>query len=505
MTQRIDDQPLLVLGASGYIGGRLVPLLLDQGYRVRAAGRSQAKLAERFPSLADGLELCAVDVLNPEALQSAVQGCRVIYYLVHSMNPQSGDFAETDRKAAANVAAAAAKADVECIIYLSGLGDPADTLSEHLSSRAEVAEILRRGRVPVTVLRAAMIIGSGSASFEILRYLVEGLPLMITPRWLDTPCQPIAVSDVLHYLKSCIESPETIGEDLDIGCEEVVTYRQLMDIYAEEARLRPRLIVRVPVLTPKLSSYWIQLVTPIPAVLARPLAEGLRNPVLVRDARIRQIVAHETIDAREAIRLALDERLRLPLRPSWEAEGNFSPGMRQPGDPPWAGGIAFREGLEIEMTGTVERVWDTLAGIGGDNGWLYANLLWRLRGWLDELCGGPGLRRGRPAGPLQAGMPLDFWRVNSCKEQESLFLEAEMKLPGRAGLAFQIKPVGPSRIVLRQESVFLPRGLWGRLYWYLLLPVHRIIFSGMLRGIGRRAGGQIVRGPEPIPSGEKQT
>ena len=504
MTEHKDNRTVMVLGASGYIGGRLVPLLLVQGHKVRAAGRSVHKLEERFGAGHDNLDLRAVDVLDPSTLQDALKGCRVVYYLVHSMNPQGGDFAHADRTAAANLVSAATAAGVTRIIYLSGLGDPDDALSEHLSSRAEVADILRGGDVPVTVLRAAMIIGSGSASFEILRYLVESLPVMITPRWLDTSCQPIAVADVLFYLQGCLDAPETRGETFDIGCQEVVTYRQLMEIYAEEAGLPRRLILRVPVLTPRLSSYWIQLVTPIPAALARPLAEGLRNPVLVRDTRIRDIFPQPLFDCRTAIRKALHERSDAPLHPSWDINPIDEPADCQPGDPAWAGGIRFREATEVELVGSGEPVWAILMKIGGDNGWFYADFLWQLRGWLDRLSGGPGMRRGRSEGPLQVGAPLDFWRVAAVEEGQSLLLEAEMKLPGRAALGFHICSAGENRTLLRQESIFLPRGLFGRFYWYVLLPLHKILFVGMLRGICRQAGVTILRGPEPIGKRSKK-
>ena len=269
-----EQRAMAVLGATGYIGARLVPKLVESGYMVRAIGRNPDKLKGRRWSLAAGVQSVFGDVFDQASLERAFAGCSVVYYLVHSMNPQVGDFAEADRIAAKNTLDAAENTGVERIIYLAGLGDEQADLSHHLQSRREVERVLRSGSIPVTTLRAAMIIGSGSASFEILRYLVERLPVMVTPRWIFTECQPIAVRNVLHYLVACLNCPETVGETFDIGTEEVVTYRDLMRIYAEEAGLARRLILPVPVLTPRLSSYWIHLVTPVPAALARPLASA---------------------------------------------------------------------------------------------------------------------------------------------------------------------------------------------------------------------------------------
>jgi uncharacterized protein YbjT (DUF2867 family) len=284
------NKPVLVAGATGYIGGRLLPRLLEAGHRVRAVVRTPAKLGARPWSHHPALEVVRGDLLDRESIMAAARGCRVAYYLVHSMQRQVPDFADVDRRAALNMVDAAAAGGVERIIYLSGLGDEDQGLSRHLRSRTEVARILGEGPVPVTVFRAAMIIGSGSASFEILRYLVDRLPVMITPRWVSTPCQPIGVRNVLYYLVRCLDVSETTGKTFDIGQEEVLTYRRLMEVYAEEAGLPRRLIIPVPFLTPRLSSYWIHLVTPVPAALARPLAEGLSNPVVCRDFRIRDLI-----------------------------------------------------------------------------------------------------------------------------------------------------------------------------------------------------------------------
>ncbi len=499
-TNRPDPRPVAVLGATGYIGARLVPRLVEAGWRVRAIGRNPAKLAGRPWAGNPQVEIMAGDVFDRSALEAALQGCQAAYYLVHSMNPQAADFAAADREAAENMVAAAAAAGVGRIIYLGGLGENAPQLSHHLRSRHEVGEILGHGAVPVTVFRAAMIIGSGSASFEILRYLVERLPVMITPRWIDTPCQPIAIGNVLHYLVACLDHPGTVGESFDIGTEEVVTYRQLMRLYAEEAHLPRRWILPVPVLTPRLSSYWIHLVTPVPATLARPLAEGLRNPVVCRDAAIRELLPHPLLDCRMAIRLALEKMRLQQVESSWTDAGRMPPVEWSTGDDPrWAGGTVFRDDRRMVVAASARQCWPAVVGIGGKTGWYYADWLWHLRGGVDRLFGGPGMGRGR-RDPLavQAGDALDFWRVLAAEPGRRLKLVAEMKVPGEAVLELLLTERGDGATEVRQCARFRPRGLLGLLYWYSVLPLHNLVFAGMLRGIARAAGGRILSGPEPL-------
>ena len=298
-------QNILVLGATGYVGGKLVPELLEKGYNVRASGRSGEKLRSRDWAGHLNAEIVSADVLDPASLSAALIGIDAVYYLVHSMNPQSSDFARDDRTAAHNMVKVCKECGVKRIIYLGGLGDADSPLSKHLKSRHEVAEILRSGPVPATVLRAAMIIGAGSVSFQILQYLVKRLPVMITPRWVRTPSQPIAIRNVIAYLVGCLEKEETLGQTYDIGGEEVLSYTDLMQMYAEVAGLRKRVIIPVPFLTPRLSSLWIHLVTPIPAYIARPLTEGLRNRVVCEDNRIKSIIPQDLLDSREAISSAL--------------------------------------------------------------------------------------------------------------------------------------------------------------------------------------------------------
>lgn len=490
------ERQILVLGASGYIGSRLVPRLLEAGYPVRALVRTPEKLAGRPWAAHPRLEVVRGDLFEPESLTAACRDCRAIYYLVHSMNPRVADFAAADREAAGHLAAAAEKAGVEQIIYLSGLGDEDQGLSHHLRSRFETGEVLRQGAVPVTILRAAMIIGSGSASFEILRYLVERLPVMITPRWVRTRCQPIAVRNVLTYLVGCLEVAETRGETFDIGCPEVISYQQLMRIYAEEAGLARRLILPVPVLTPRLSSYWIHLVTPVPAAIARPLAEGLGCPVLCRDNRLHELIPQPLLDCRTAIRLALARVREQHVESTWYDAGQMPPvEWINPGDPRWAGGAVFVDARQILVGQSVYPVWRVLERIGGETGWYYADRLWRLRGRLDKLVGGVGLRRGRrDPEHLAVGDALDFWRVGRVEPPMRLLLVAEMKLPGQAILTFELESQGNATRLI-QKAYFLPRGLAGLLYWRLVEPFHNLVFNGMLRGIAEACGGELLEGP----------
>ncbi|MBY0404268.1 MAG: NAD(P)H-binding protein, partial [Cyanobacteria bacterium] len=335
---------ILVTGATGYVGGRLIPRLLELGFPVVALGRSMAKLLNRPWSYHPLIEVKAVDLFQEEEMLKATQDCKIAYYFIHSMNPDHSDFVASDRRGAEIFTRIAAANQFDRIIYLGGLGEDNPQLSKHLRSRFEVAQILKSGPVPVTDLRAAMIIGSGSASFEILRYLVDRLPIMLTPKWVETPSQPIAIRDVLSYLLGVLEKAETIGETYDIGGGDVITYRELMAIYAEEAHLAKRIIIPVPVFSPKLSSHWIHLITPLSSAIARPLAEGLKNPVVCLDKRIRDIIPINPISCREAIRLALIRMEERKVETHWSDAGYLPPPEKiYAGDPRWAGGTAYKD------------------------------------------------------------------------------------------------------------------------------------------------------------------
>lgn len=489
---------VFVAGATGYIGGRLLPRLLEAGYPVRALARAPEKLNNRPWAKHPRLEIVKGDILDPTSLKQAVHGCQAAYYLIHSMNPGVKDFTLTDRDAALNMVAAATEAGLKQLIYLGGLGESPDGLSHHLQSRHEVGTILQQGEVPVTILRAAMIIGSGSASFEILRYLVDRLPIMITPRWIDTPCQPIGIRNVLHYLIGCLLNPDTIGEIFDIGQPEVTSYRRLMEVYAEEAGLPRRWVIPVPVLTPRLSSYWIHLVTPVPASIARPLAEGLSHPVICRDNRITKLLPQELYDARKAFQLALERIRQQQVETSWTDAGAIHPAEWSiPGDPHWAGGSIYEDSRCVLIEAQAEKIWPAVKSIGGEAGYYYANWLWKIRGLLDRLCGGVGLCRGRRSTTeIFPGDAIDFWRVIDVRKAEFLILSAEMKLPGEAILVFRLQQLDDERTELRQIARFLPKGLLGMLYWYAVMPFHHYVFNGMLRGIVKASGKKILNGPK---------
>ena len=485
---------ILVVGASGYIGGRLVPLLAGRGHELVLASRDVRPLAARFPDA----KVAVANLLDASTLPPAVEGVEVAYYLAHSMAAGERGFAERDRQAARNFAQAAARAGIARIVYLGGLGDDSAHLSHHLASRHETGEELAGSGVPVTEFRAAVIIGSGSASFEILRHLTERLPIMITPRWVGTRCQPIGIADVLDYLVGALDHPEATGV-VEIGGSDVLSYGDMMRTYARLRGLR-RMMIPVPVLTPRLSSYWVNLVSPVPARIARPLIEGLRNEVVVREPGPARAFGLQPLSYAAALQRAID-------RTDPDDRGSTWFDALATSENASLVSLTSGEGMIVErraqfVAAPPELVFAVVERVGGDGGWPYANVLWRLRGLMDRLVGGVGMRLGRrDPDHLRVGDALDFWRVEEMTRPALLRLRAEMKVPGRAWLQSEVTPTeGGSR--LTQTAFFEPKGLSGLAYWYVLYPVHGMIFRGTVRALAQRAIHR-ASGPTPGPGGPR--
>ena len=477
---------MLVTGATGYIGGRLVPELLASGYVVRVLVRDPERLQGR--SWADDVEVATGDVFQPTTLPAAMADVESAYYLIHSMSG-AADFPERDKVAAQNFATAAKDAGVEHVVYLGGLGDPgAEDLSVHLRSRHETGDVLREHGPTLTELRAAVIVGSGSASFEMIRNLAERVPVMICPRWVFTRIQPIGIADVLGYLVGALELDDCRGRVIQIGGADVVTYGQMMTGYARARGLR-RWLLPVPVLSPRLSSYWVHWVTPIPADIARPLIDGLKNEVIARDDSAAECFPEiEPMGYDAAVRRTLAKLDAGEVTTSWSDALASSQGDQPTTE------IDFHEGMIVEqrrrtVSASPEAVFRVVASLGGDRGWLYADVLWRLRGTLDRLVGGVGFRRGRrDAQELRVGDAVDFWRVEAIEPNALLRLRAEMKVPGRAWLEFRLAPGDQDdTTILQQNAYFAPRGLAGLAYWYALYPIHGRIFSKLSERVAEAA------------------
>lgn len=484
----------LVTGATGYVGGRLVPRLLESGRTVRVLARDPSRLQGRPWS--SSVEVVRGDVRDPATLPAALAGVETAYYLVHGMADSAG-FAQGDVEIARAFGRAAAQAGVKRIVYLGGLGDPSAGLSEHLRSRQATGEALRDGGVPVTEFRAAVIVGSGSLSFEMIRCLAERLPVMVCPRWVQQRIQPIGIHDVISYLVAAPTVPGSAGAVIEIGGADVLTYRDMMLGYARRRGLR-RWLVPVPLLTPHLSSHWVRWTTPIPYSVIRPLVEGLRNEVVVRDDLARRhfpSIAPVTYD--EALRRALEVLDTGRVETAWTDALSSSPSKTPPVTlTSQEGMIIERRQFEVDLP--PEQLFRSFSGLGGERGWLYMDWAWKIRAALDRLAGGPGFRRGRRDPDfLRVGDALDFWRVEAVEPGQSIRLRAEMKVPGRAWLEFEAKPRRGGS-VLTQTAFFAPRGLPGQLYWHVLYPFHALIFRNLVRRVAERARGlPALRPPSP--------
>jgi len=471
---------ILVSGATGYIGGRLLAELERLGRPVRALARHPESLR---PRVAPSTEVVRGDVLDRASLGEALAGVDTAYYLVHSMGAASG-FAELDRDGARHFGEAAREAGVRRIVYVGGLGDAGDDLSAHLRSRHETGDVLRESGVEVVEFRASIVIGSGSLSYEMVRALTERLPVMVCPRWVAIKAQPIAIEDLLAYLVAALDLPAGPSSIFEVGGPDVVSYGDIMREYARQRGLR-RLMIPVPLLTPHLSSLWLALVTPLYARVGRKLIASIRNATVVRDGRALHVFPIRPRGLRDAIARALEAADGPAGANRWSDSRSAGVAAATSAR---AASVALVDARETVVDAPPAAAFAPIRRIGGDSGWYCANLLWRMRGWVDLLAGGVGLRRGRrDPETCVPGDPIDFWRVAAYEPDRLLRLEAEMKVPGRAWLEFSVDPVSPSATRIRQVARFEPSGLPGRLYWYALLPLHAIVFGGMLRGIGNRA------------------
>ena len=483
----MSEKPLcLVTGATGYIGGRLIPELLANGYRVRVLARNAGRLKDH-PWIND-VEVVEGDAFEAKTVEEALKNVDVAYYLMHSLMEKT-NFESQEQRMAEIFSTAALKTKVGRIVYLGGIVPPEAELSPHMSARANTGQILRNSGVPTIELRAGIVIGSGSASFEMLRYLTERLPFMITPKWLNIRIQPIAVRDVLHYLVGSASVDPKVSGSFDIGGPDVFSYKVMMQKYAEAAGLRKRIIIPVPVMTPKLSSGWVGLVTPVPYTLAKRLVASLKNEVVAADDRIRKLIPDPKgglTTFKRAVELALVRIKDRRVETRWsDASIPWTPSDPLPTDPDWAGGSLYKDIRKLDSKDSVATVWARIEAIGGDNGYSTATWAWELRGLADKITGGVGLRRGRrDPNLLQVGDALDFWRVEKLDRLKTLRLRAEMKMPGLAWLEFNVEPdpkTGGSKIT--QTATYAPKGLMGHLYWWSVWPMHGIVFPSMIKQI----------------------
>lgn len=488
---------ILVTGSTGYIGGRLVSRLLDAGHEVRVLVRSLPKLQSK--PWHSRVTAVVGDAGNPDDVRKASAGCEVAYYLLHSLSTDPAFVLEEAQVAttfAYNIP------DVSRVIYLGGLIPKEDKLSAHMASRQAVGEILRRAPTPCVELRASVIIGSGSASFEMLRYLAERLPVMTTPRWVRTRTQPIATRDVLRYLVAALDLPADLNRTFDIGGPEVLTYQDMLSRFTAVRGLPPRFVIPVPVLTPGLSSRWVSLVTPVPASIARPLVDSLKNEATCSEDEIHDYLPRwDLIGFEEAVTRALSRIKEANVSTRWsDSSLPNSAAVPWPGDPEWSGGSLRTDTRDLLIDATPRQVWEVIESIGGENGWYSWNLGWRARGWLDTAVGGVGLRRGRrDPKRLSPGDALDFWRVEERTPPFVLRLRAEMKLPGYAWLEWKLTPTVDGRTVVTQRALYHPFGLTGEAYWFAVAPFHLFVFKPMLAALGREAKRRAQRTLPALP------
>ena len=483
-----QNRLFLVTGASGYVGGRLVRDLLGDGKKVRVLVRDAKKIQGQ--SWANAVEIIEGNASNSQDLDRALAGVHTAYYLLHSINVAT-DFGDIEAAMAKGFAESAQRQNVAQIIYLGGIAND-ENRSRHLTSRMNTGTQLASTSVPVLELRAGIIIGSGSASFEMLRHLTHRLPIMTTPKWVSNRTQPIAIRDVLYYLRSVANLEKPVSRICDIGGPEVVTYAAMMQKFAEISGLRKRKIIQVPVLTPKLSSLWIGFVTPVPTSLARPLVESLISEVVVDSRKtitdLIPLPAEGLLTVSQAIQLALTRTAENSVDTRWsDAAFPTAPWQKAQSDPDWAGELTLKDHREITTEASIAKVWEQIEGIGGERGWFGSGWLWYLRGVLDRIVGGVGLRRGRrDPQHLRIGDSLDFWRVEGLEHGKHLRLYAEMILPGKAWLEFNLTEKD-GQTVVTQDALFEPRGLGGQIYWYVVSPFHFFIFPTMLRNIVKAA------------------
>jgi uncharacterized protein YbjT (DUF2867 family) len=473
---------ILLTGANGYIGRRLLPVLIMQGHDVICLVRDKRRI-ELEEKLIDKVQFYEADLLKPEQLQDLPQDIEASYYLVHSLGSSSDKFQQMEKETSQNFVEAINKTNCKHIIYLSGISND-ESLSKHLSSRKNAEDILAQANASLTVMRAAIIIGSGGASFEIIRDLVEKLPVMVAPKWLRTRCQPIAIRNVINYLSGIIGKEESYGKTYDIGGPDILTYKEMLLIFAKVRGLK-RYIITLPILTPRLSSYWLHFVTATSYKIASSLVDSMKNEVIVENKGIEDIVPQELIPYSDAVKMAFDRIAQNEVVSSWKdafASSKINTDLMEFVKVPTYGCFTDQRStiFERDRDAVIQNIWE----IGGDRGWYYWNFLWKLRGYLDKAVGGVGLRRGRRSpDQLVAGDSLDFWRVLVADKQEGrLLLFAEMKLPGEAWLEFKIsKEDGKNKIT--QTATFRPHGLFGRLYWYSIFVFHEFIFKGMMNKI----------------------